>query len=83
MAEETFWSYKMFKNSPKATISYMEISRLYGVSVRSAYRYIKLDLQLGMIFRESSVRLPWRKTSYYLTPLGYSHLHKDLMVPLS
>ena len=81
MAEEIFWSYKMFKNSPKATISYLEIARLYGISVRNAYRYIKQDLQLGMIFKERSSRFRWRKVSYYLTPLGYSHLHKDLMAP--
>ncbi len=81
MAEETFWSYKIFKNSPKATVSYREIARLYGISVRNAQSYIKRDLQSGMIFRERAGRFHWRKVSYYLTPLGYSHLHKDLMTP--
>ncbi|QVL56512.1 MAG: hypothetical protein KFB95_04770 [Simkaniaceae bacterium] len=81
MAEEIFWSYKIFKNSPKATISYTQIARLYGISVPCAQSYIKRDLQLGMIFRDNSDRLPWKKVSYYLTPLGYSHLHKDLATP--
>ena len=83
MAEETFWSYKIFKNSPKATVSYREIARLYGISVRNAQSYIKRDLQAGMIFKEHSSCFRWRKVSYYLTPLGYSHLHKDLMVPIA
>lgn len=81
MAEEIFWSYKIFRNGPKVTISYKEIAHLYGISVPRARSYIKRDLQLGMIFRDNSNWLPWKKVSYYLTPLGYSHLHKDLATP--
>ena len=73
-----FWSHKLFKTHPKATMSYREIAQLYDISVQSARNYIRRDLKFGMIFKEPS---PSKKNCYYLTPTGYSHLHKDLMTP--
>jgi hypothetical protein len=73
-----FWSYKLFKNHPKAMVSYQDIARLYGISVRSARNYIRRDLKLGLIFKELS---PPKKNCYYLTPTGYGYLHRDLMTP--
>ena len=73
-----FWSHKLFKNHPKAIISYREIAQLYDISVRSARNYIRRDLKIGMIFKEPSLS---KKNCYYLTAIGYGYLHKDLMTP--
>ena len=75
-----FWSHKLFKNHPKAVISYRDIARLYDISVRSARSYIRRDLKIGMIFKEP---FPSKKNCYYLTAIGYSYLHKDLMTPVA
>ena len=73
-----FWSHKLFKNHPKAIMSYRDIARLYGISTQSARNYIRRDLKLGLIFKDPS---PPQKNCYYLTPTGYSYLHQDLMTP--
>ena len=77
MGKTTFWSYKIFKNTPQIRISYQEIAQIYGVSPRSAKNYIKRDMSSGLIRRlrtyhshPSSYRLSVGKNVYYLTPKG-------------
>ncbi|WP_316357166.1 hypothetical protein [Candidatus Neptunichlamydia sp. REUL1] len=66
---------------PSVTISYTQIAWLYGISMPCARSYIKRDLQMGLIFSKNFNWLPWKQVSCYLTPFGYSHLHKDLATP--
>ena len=85
MGKTTFWSYKIFKNTPQIRISYQEIARVYGISLRSAKNYIKRDMSSGLIRRlgayhshPSSYRLSVGKNVYYLTPKGTDSLNTQI-----
>lgn len=83
MGGEKFWSSALFKNRSQVKLSYGEIAKLCGVSLRSAKSYIKRDVAKGLIERWNSYyghpvsnRICTGKNVYYLTPKGQKLLHQ-------
>jgi len=83
MAKEKFWTHTLFKNAGCVELSYSEIAKLCGVSLRSAKSYVQRDVANGLIERWNSYyghsvsnRICTGKNVYYLTPKGKKFLIK-------
>ena len=55
MSEECFRLYKLFKNSPKVSLSKEEIADFYEESLEVIQTWIQEDLENGMIFTNENL----------------------------
>lgn len=69
MRQEHFCLYKLFKKSPKITLSDQEIADFYATSVEVVRGWIEEVIQNGMIFKDPN------DSNYYLSSIGLDRLH--------